>query len=40
LGAIGQAIDRALLNRVAEATVKDFLDGTARKLPYFPVGAA
>ena len=40
LGAIGQAIDRALLHRVAEATVKDFLDRTARKLPYLPAGAA
>ena len=26
LGALGQAIDRVLLHRVAEATVKDFLD--------------
>ncbi len=26
LGAVGRAIDRALLHRVAEATVKDFLD--------------
>jgi hypothetical protein len=26
LGAVGQAIDRVLLHRVAEATVKDFLD--------------
>jgi hypothetical protein len=26
LGAIGRAIDRALLYRVAEATIKDFLD--------------
>jgi len=26
LGAVGRAIDRALLSRVAEATVKDFLD--------------
>ncbi|MFL5792055.1 MAG: hypothetical protein ACJ76A_11195 [Actinomycetota bacterium] len=26
LGAVGRAIDRALLARVAEATVKDFLD--------------
>jgi hypothetical protein len=26
LGALGRAIDRALLFRVAEATLKDFLD--------------
>lgn len=26
MGAIGRALDRALLHRVAEATVKDFLD--------------
>ena len=26
LGAIGRAVDRVLLHRVAEATVKDFLD--------------
>jgi hypothetical protein len=26
LGVLGQAIDRVLLHRVAEATVKDFLD--------------
>jgi hypothetical protein len=26
LGAVGRAIDRALLARVAEATLKDFLD--------------
>jgi hypothetical protein len=25
-GALGSAVDRALLHRVAEATVKDFLD--------------
>lgn len=29
MGAIGRAIDRALLHRVAEATVKDFLDHVA-----------
>jgi len=40
LGAIGQAIDRALLHRVAEATVKDFLDRAALKLPCVPAGAA
>ena len=32
LGAIGQAIDRALLHRVAEATLKDFLDRVAEGL--------
>ena len=36
LGAVGRAIDRALLFRVAEATIKDFLDqvrdGVAREL--------
>jgi hypothetical protein len=26
LGAVGRAVDRALLHRVAEATVKDFMD--------------
>jgi hypothetical protein len=36
LGAIGQAIDRALLHRVAEATVKDFLDRAALNLPSLP----
>jgi hypothetical protein len=29
LGAVGRTIDRALLSRVAEATVKDFLDRVA-----------
>lgn len=29
LGALGRAIDRAVLSRVAEATLKDFLDGVA-----------
>lgn len=32
LGALGRAIDRALLHRVAEATVKDFLDRLAQGL--------
>ena len=31
LGAVGRAIDRALLFRVAEATIKDFLDRVARR---------
>ena len=29
LGVVGRALDRALLHRVAEATVKDFVDGVA-----------
>ena len=32
LGAIGRAIDRAVLFRVAEATLKDFLDRVAEAL--------
>ena len=32
LGALGKAIDRALLHRVAEATLKDFLDRVATLL--------
>jgi len=32
LGALGRAIDRALLHRVAEATIKDFLDRTCESL--------
>lgn len=32
LGAFGRAIDRALLHRVAEATLKDFLDRVAESL--------
>jgi hypothetical protein len=32
LGPVGRAIDRALLHRVAEATVKDFVDRVARAL--------
>lgn len=32
LGAVGRAIDRALLHRVAEATIKDFLDRVAETL--------
>jgi hypothetical protein len=35
LGAVGRALDRALLHRVAEATVKDFLDRVVEE-----VGAA
>ena len=32
LGAVGRALDRALLHRVAEATVKDFLDRVGERL--------
>jgi hypothetical protein len=32
-GAVGRAPDRALMRRVAEATVKDFLDRVAAQLP-------
>lgn len=32
LGAVGRALDRAVLHRVAEATVKDFLDRVAIRL--------
>jgi hypothetical protein len=32
LGPVGRVIDRALLHRVAEATIKDFLDRTGEIL--------
>ncbi len=32
LGAVGRAIDRALMHRVAEATVKDFLDRMGERM--------
>jgi len=32
LGAVGRALDRALLHRVAEATLKDFLDRVGERL--------
>ena len=32
LGAVGSALDKALLHRVAEATIKDFLDRAAERL--------
>jgi hypothetical protein len=32
LGLLGRALDRALLHRVAEATVKDFIDRVAERL--------
>jgi len=31
-GALGRAVDKAILHRVAEATVKDFLDGVGARL--------
>jgi len=32
LGALGRAIDKALLHRIAEATIKDFLERIARRI--------
>ena len=32
LGLIGRTVDRGLLSRVAEATIKDFVDGIAERL--------
>lgn len=32
LGAVGRAIDRALFHRIAEATIKDFVDRLAARL--------
>lgn len=40
LGALGKAIDRALLHRVAETTVKDFLDHVGEKLESLAGGAS
>jgi hypothetical protein len=34
LGTVGHAIDRALLHRVAEATIKDFLDQTGQAIQH------
>jgi hypothetical protein len=39
LGRVGQAVDRALLHRVAEATVKDFLDRVAEAVQASADGA-
>lgn len=36
LGSLGRAVDRVLLHRVAEATVKDFLDRVAAALAHPP----
>jgi hypothetical protein len=32
MGAVGRALDKAMLHRVAEATIKDFLDGVADRI--------
>ena len=32
MGAAGRALDRALLHRVAEATIKDFLDRVGERV--------
>jgi hypothetical protein len=32
MGAVGRALDRALLHRVAEATIKDFLDRVGERI--------
>lgn len=39
-GSFGRVLDRALLHRVAEATVKDFLDRAAQILTTVPVAAS
>lgn len=39
-GSLGRALDRALLHRVAEATVKDFMDRAARSLSAVPAGVS
>jgi hypothetical protein len=38
LGVMGRALDRAVLYRVAEATLKDFLDRVAERLIATPLG--
>ena len=40
MGAVGRAINRTLLFRVAEATLKDFLDGVGRALMSPTAGAS
>ena len=40
MGAVGRAMDRTLLFRVAEATLKDFLDGVGRALMSPMAGAS
>jgi hypothetical protein len=39
LGRLGRALDRALLHRVAEATIKDFLDRVGDRLAHEAVAA-
>jgi hypothetical protein len=38
MGAVGRVLDRALLHRVAEATIKDFLDRVGEVLATVPTG--
>jgi hypothetical protein len=40
LGPVGKAMDRAVLHRIAEATIKDFLDGVARTVEALATSAA
>jgi hypothetical protein len=40
LGVMGRALDRAVLSRVAEATLKDFLDRVAERLIAVPLKAS
>ena len=40
LGVMGRALDRAVLFRVAEATLKDFLDRVAERLTTVETGSA
>jgi len=40
LGAVGRTMDKALLHRVAEATVKDFLDRVAERIQATPATLA
>ncbi|HEX9410276.1 MAG TPA: hypothetical protein VF986_01070 [Actinomycetota bacterium] len=40
LGSLGRVLDRALLHRVAEATVKDFLDRAGQILSAVPTAAS
>ena len=32
MGAVGRVLDRAMLHRVAEATIKDFLDRVGERI--------
>jgi uncharacterized membrane protein len=40
LGALGRAVDRVLLHRVAEATLKDFLDRLGQAIVLSQTGGA